>query len=82
MQIVYFEIVQLRQKFGSNLGHKSGEKAPFFTQLKAAILISLCGKTPQNNESGVYENLALFSSKIKAAFEKFVSVSWFDCYIG
>ena len=40
-------------------------------------MISLCGKTPQNNESGVYENLALFWAKMKAAFGKSVSVSRF-----
>ena len=57
------EKVQFWQKFGFNLGPKSAKKAPFFTQLKAAILISLFGKTPQNNESGVYENFVLFSSK-------------------
>ena len=70
-------LVQFRQKFGFKLCPKSAEKAPFFTQLKAAILISLFGKNPQNNESGVYENLALFWAKMKAAFGKSVSVSRF-----
>ena len=34
-------------------------------------------KTPQNNGSAVYENLAYFSSKIEAPFVKSVSVSTF-----
>ena len=58
---------KIAEKLGSNYIHsgpKSAEKAPFFTLLKAAILIHLCRKKNQNNGSNVYENLALFLNKI------------------
>ena len=56
---------------------KARKKRRLLTQSKPAILVSLCGKNPQNNGSAVYENLAYFSSKIEAPFVKSVSVSTF-----
>ena len=56
---------------------KARKKRRLLTQSKPAILVSLCGKNPQNNGSAVYENLAYFSSKIEAPFVKYVNVFTF-----
>ena len=42
---------------------KARKKRRLLTQSKPAILVSLCGKNPQNNGSAVYENLAYFSEQ-------------------